>query len=95
MSQIDYWELIIYDTAGAEAARFGGRGDIPATLTSVVRETQNGLKQEGESLLAYSLEVRDVAGNRLQVEKEPLRPPQPEGIEATPEEKPEVWIEDF
>ncbi|MHC4474131.1 MAG: hypothetical protein ACYTEL_00700 [Planctomycetota bacterium] len=60
------------------------------------KKTDKGLKQGGENLPVYSLEVNDVAGNRLRVEKEPLRRPVPEKIEVKPsEEKRKVWVEDF
>ena len=54
------------------------------------------MKQDGENRLVYSLEVNDVAGNRLRVEKEPLRRQAPEKIEARPSKAREkVWVEDF
>jgi hypothetical protein len=54
------------------------------------------LIQEGEGRLLYSLEVRDMAGNRLQVERQPIEQPEPESVERKlPEEKTEIWIEDF
>jgi hypothetical protein len=47
-------------------------------------------------LLTYSLEVRDIAGNRLQIEKEPLKPLAPETPEIGPSEKKEkIWVDDF
>ena len=95
MSEIDYWELVLYDDTGAEAASFGGNGDIPETLTYVASRNQNGPEQE-ESTFSYSLEVRDIAGNRLEMEKQSLKRPETEGIEAEPaEEKRKVWVEDF
>ena len=54
------------------------------------------MKYEGDNLLTYSLEVNDVAGNRLRVEKQALKRAEPEVIQAKPaEEKRKVWIEDF
>lgn len=44
-------------------------------------------------MLAYSLEVRDIAGNRLRIEKQPLKLLKPEVTE--PEKKKDEWIEDF
>jgi hypothetical protein len=38
MSQIAYWELIIYDGTGQEMERFEGRGDIPGTLACAAKK---------------------------------------------------------
>lgn len=37
-SEIAYWELIVYDRTGSEAARFEGKGDIPGTLAAKVKK---------------------------------------------------------
>ncbi|MBN1840863.1 MAG: hypothetical protein JW883_01085 [Deltaproteobacteria bacterium] len=37
-SEIAYWELIVYDRTGSEAARFEGEGDIPGTLAAKVKK---------------------------------------------------------
>jgi hypothetical protein len=47
-------------------------------------------------MLSYSLEASDIAGNRLEVGRQPLKRPEPERIEAEPsEKKKKIWIEDF
>ncbi|MHC4474130.1 MAG: hypothetical protein ACYTEL_00695 [Planctomycetota bacterium] len=38
MSQIAYWELIIYDGTGQEMERFEGEGDIPGTLACAAKK---------------------------------------------------------
>ncbi len=46
-------------------------------------------------MTVYSLEVTDIAGNRLQIAKQPLKSPV---IETPDLEKPvekKIWIEDF
>ena len=44
----------------------------------------------------YSLEVRDMAGNRLQIERQSIERPEPESVETkAPEGKKEIWVEDF
>jgi hypothetical protein len=54
------------------------------------------LRGEGAGHLFYSLEVRDMAGNRLQIERQPLERPEPESVGAKAAEgKKEIWIEDF
>lgn len=47
-------------------------------------------------MFAYSLDIVDMAGNRLLVKKQPLARLEPEPGEAeSPEEKEMIWIEDF
>jgi hypothetical protein len=54
------------------------------------------LREEGAGHLFYSLEVRDMVGNRLQIERQPLERPEPESVGAKAAEgKKEIWIEDF
>ena len=44
-------------------------------------------------MFTYSLEVRDIAGNRLQIERQPLKYPEPKITE--PDKKKDEWVEDF
>lgn len=90
ISKIADWEVIVYDKAGAETGRFEGKENIPATLVCQIKK---GPGSEEEGVLAYSLEVRDIAGNRLRIEKQPLKLLKPEVTE--PEKKKDEWIEDF
>jgi len=94
-SRIGDWDLIIYDRKGNETGKFDGKGDMPTELSCALKRAQEGPNPEKEGFLAYSLEVSDVAGNRLEREKELLKPPEPEVSEGEPSEKKEVWIEDF
>ena len=94
-SRVGNWELIIYDRMGKEAGKFDGQGDMPDELSCALKHSQEGFKPEKEGFLAYSLEVSDIAGNRLRKEKEPLKPPEPEEPKREPSRKKEVWIEDF
>ena len=48
-------------------------------------------KEEG--VLTYSLEVRDIAENRLLIERQPLKCSEPKITE--PEKKKDDWVEDF
>jgi len=93
-SGIGGWELIIYDRKGDQAGKFDGKGDMPRMLTCV-KSAQGGPSPEKEGFLAYSLEISDIAGNRLERKKEPLKPPEPEKAEEELPEKKEVWVEDF
>ncbi len=95
VSRIVSWELIIYDRNGDEAGRFEGKGDIPTSLSCALKDAQEGPNLEKVGFLAYSLEVGDIAGNRLEIEKELLKPPERVVPEREPSEKKEVWIEDF
>lgn len=96
ISKIGGWELIIYDRKGNEAGKFEGKGDMPTTLSCTLKQAQEGPGPEEEGFWAYSLEVNDIAGNKLQREKEPLRPPELGEPEEEPSDKKEkVWIEDF
>ena len=95
VSRIGSWELIIYDRRGNESGKFEGTGDIPTGLTCVLKDAQEGPNLEKEGSFAYSLEVSDIAGNRLEIEEEPLKPPERVVLEREPSEKKEVWVEDF
>ena len=96
ISEIADWEVIVYDRTGAEAGRFEGKGNIPATIVCLIeKKSKEGLSPEEENMLTYSLEVRDIAGNRLQIEKQPLKPLELEVTEIEPEKKKHEWVEDF
>lgn len=96
ISEIADWEVIVYDRTGSEEGRFEGKGNIPATMVCPVKKKpKKGLNLEGEGQLAYSLEVRDIAGNRLQIVQQPLKRPEPEATEVEPEKKRDEWVEDF
>ena len=96
VNKIEGWELIIFDKNGNKAGKFEGKGDIPATLNCTLKQTQEGPSPEKEGFLTYSLEISDIAGNRLEREKEPLKPPRPEEPEREPSEKKEkLWVDDF
>jgi len=106
MSKIADWKIIVYDRTGAEAGKFEGMENIPATIVCPVKNkskkdlsaeenlsTEEGISQEEEDVFTYSLEVRDIAGNRLQIERQPLKYPEPKITE--PEKKKDEWVEDF
>lgn len=102
ISEIADWEVIVYDRTGAEAGRFEGKGDIPATMVCIIKKKskkdlrpEKDLGPEKEGVLAYSLEVRDIAGNRLLIERQPLKLLKPEVTEVEPEKKRDEWVEDF
>ncbi len=95
-SQIAGWELVVYNSAGEEVATFKGQKDIPPTLTyAVAKEGQKMVAEAQGGSLVYSLEVSDIAGNRLQVEKQALKRYEPERTEAEPVKEKKKWIEDF
>jgi len=90
ISKIADWKIIVYDKTGAEAGKFEGNGNIPATIVCPVKNDMS-LREKG--VLTCSVEVRDIAGNRLQIERQPLKCPEPEVT--VPEEKKDEWVEDF
>ncbi|MCD4788047.1 MAG: Ig-like domain repeat protein [Desulfobacterales bacterium] len=94
ISKIADWKVVVYDRTGAEAGKFEGEENIPATIVCPVKEKSNeDLSPEEEGVLTYSLEVRDIAGNRLQIERQPLKYPESKVTE--PEKKKDEWVEDF
>ncbi|MBW2569543.1 MAG: gliding motility-associated C-terminal domain-containing protein [Deltaproteobacteria bacterium] len=96
ISEIVDWEIIVYDRTGAEAGRFDGNGNIPATIVCPIKKkSKKGMSPEQENMFTYSLEVRDIAGNRLQIEKQPLKPLKVEVTEVESEKKKDEWVEDF
>lgn len=90
ISKLADWEFIIYDRTGAEAGNFEGKGNIPATIVCPVKKD---LSPEKEGVLTYSLEVRDMAGNRSRIERQPLKclETRVTGFE----KKKDAWVEDF
>ena len=96
ISKIADWKVIVYDKTGAEAGKFEGMENIPTSIVCPVeKESKKEMNSTEECLFTYSLEARDIAGNRLQVEKQPLKRPEPEIAEIGFEEKRDEWVEDF
>ncbi len=96
ISKIAEWKVIVYDKTGVEAGRFEGTENIPASIVCPLEKaSKKSLNSTEECLFTYSLEARDVAGNRLQVEKQPLKRPEPEITEIGFEKKIDEWVEDF
>jgi len=100
ISKIDDWKVIIYDRTGAEAGMFEGKGNIPATIVCPVKKIskedlspEQDPGQDKKGMLTCSLEVRDIAGNRLEIERQPLKCPESEVTES--EKKKYEWVEDF
>ncbi|RLC24915.1 MAG: hypothetical protein DRH21_04750 [Deltaproteobacteria bacterium] len=100
ISKIADWKVIVYDRTGAEAGKFEGKGNVPATIVCPVKKklkkdlsTEENQSPEEEDALTYSLEVRDIAGNKLRIERQPLKCPEPKATE--PEKKKDEWVEDF
>lgn len=94
ISKITDWKLTIYNGEGYEVGRADGMSDMPETLTFPVKKIEIQ-DQSKNDLTAYSLEVTDVAGNRLQIVRQPLKSPV---IETPDLEQPvgkKIWIEDF
>lgn len=97
MSKIAGWELIIFDSQGDEAGKLEGKGDIPTSIKlgeGLKKKLEDG-RLEGKNLPTYFLYVSDVAGNRLEVTKQPLKPAALEKPEEEPEKREKIWVDDF
>ncbi|MBW2737299.1 MAG: Ig-like domain repeat protein [Deltaproteobacteria bacterium] len=100
ISKIAYWKVVVYDRTGAEAGKFEGKGNVPATIVCPVKKKskkdlspEEDLSSEEENALTYSLEVRDMAGNKLRIERQPLKCLESKVTE--PEKKKDEWVENF
>ena len=100
ISKIAYWKVVVYDRTGAEAGKFEGKGNVPATIVCPVKKKskkdlspEEELSSEEEDALTYSLEVRDMAGNKLRIERQPLKCLESKVTE--PEKKKDEWVENF
>ena len=57
------------------------------------KKTKKNLSPKKEGMLTYSLEVSDIAENRLLIKRQPLKCSEPKVTE--PEKKKDDWVEDF
>lgn len=96
ISKIADWELIVFDDQDNEVEKFGGKGKIPATISLALKKKLETTPPEGKRLLTYFLYVSDIAGNRLEVIKQPLEPiPSEKSKDKEPEKKEKIWVDDF
>jgi TolB-like protein len=97
MNKIAGWELTIFDSQGNEAEKLEGNGDIPTSIKlaeGLKGKLEDG-RLEGKNLPTYFLYVSDVAGNRLEVTKQPLKQVALEKTEGGPEKREKIWVDDF
>lgn len=97
ITQIDDWELVVYDTARNKVCMFQGQKEIPHRLSCSLDSAPAAetAEEAGGAAFYYSLEVNDQAGNRLEKRFEALMSPQLEKSEQPGFEKVDVWVDDF
>jgi hypothetical protein len=93
--KITDWMLIVYSEEDYEIGQADGMSDIPETLTFPVKKKLEIQDQSKKNLPSYSLEVTDIAGNRLQIVKQPLKSPVIETPDLKEPVKKKIWIKDF
>jgi hypothetical protein len=89
ISEIVEWSIAIYDQNDECLGTFGGEQDLPSTLSCAV----NNMNDDQKKVFFYSLTVRDVAGNILNIERQPVKLPEPDDI--AEEKKDSEWVDDF
>ncbi len=94
ISKIKDWKLTIYNGDEYEIGRADGMSDMPETLTFPVKKIEIQ-DQSKNDLTAYSLEVTDIAGNRLQIVRQPIESLVTEMPDLEQPVGKKIWIEDF
>jgi hypothetical protein len=94
ISKIKDWKLTIYNGDEYEIGRADGMSDMPETLTFPVKKIEIQ-DQSKNDLTAYSLEVTDIAGNRLQIVRQPIESLVTEMPDLEQPVEKKIWIEDF
>ncbi|MCJ7615073.1 MAG: hypothetical protein MUO43_00845, partial [Desulfobacterales bacterium] len=89
ISEIVEWSIAIYDQNDECLGTFGGDQDLPSTLSCAV----NNMNDDQKKVFFYSLTVRDVAGNMLNIERQPVKLLEPDDI--AEEKKDSEWVDDF
>ena len=83
------WSIAIYNQKNERSGAFFGKQNLPSILSCAV----NNSIDDKEEKFFYSLTVRDVAGNMLNVERQPVKIYQPDEI--AEEKKEYEWVDDF
>ncbi len=89
ISKIVEWNIAIYNQNDECLSTFNGKQDLPATLNCVLNNSIDDKKEK----FFYSLAVRDVAGNMLNVERQLATLYKPD--ELIEEKKDFEWVDDF
>lgn len=89
ISEIVEWNIAIYNQNDECLSTFNGKQDLPSTLNC---ELNNSIDDKKEKFF-YSLAVRDVAGNMLNVERQLATLYKPD--ELIEEKKDFEWVDDF
>jgi hypothetical protein len=88
LSEILEWSIAIYNQNDECLGTSGGKQELLSTLSCVLNNSIDG-KEEN---FFYSLTVRDIAGNMLNVERQPVKIYEPDEIV---EKKVYEWVDDF
>ncbi|MDL1967394.1 MAG: hypothetical protein LWW97_02310 [Deltaproteobacteria bacterium] len=88
ISEIAEWSIAIYNQNDECLGTFGGKQKLPSTLSCVPTNSIDDKKEK----LFYLLAVRDVAGNMLNVERQPVKLFEANEIA---EKKELEWVDDF
>ncbi|MBC2694392.1 MAG: hypothetical protein HF982_03765 [Desulfobacteraceae bacterium] len=89
ISEIVDWSIVIYNQNDECLGTFGGKQELPSTLSCVLNNSIDNKKEK----FFYSLAVRDVAGNMLYAEMRPVKIFEPDEI--AEEKKNYEWVDDF
>ena len=89
ISEIVEWSIAIYNQNDECFGTFGGKQDLPSTLSCALNNSIDDKKEK----FFYSLTVRDAAGNMLNVERQPVKIYEPDEI--AEEKKDSEWVDDF
>jgi len=89
ISEIVEWSIAIYNQNDECLGTFGGKQELPSTLSCVLNNSIDDKKEK----FFYSLTVRDVAGNMLNVEMQPVKIYEPDEI--AEEKKDSEWVDNF
>ena len=89
ISKIVEWSIAIYNHNDECLSRFSGNQDLPSTLNCALNNSIDDKKEK----FFYSLAVRDVAGNMLNVERQLAKLYEPDEI--VEEKKDLEWVDDF
>lgn len=90
ISEIVEWGITIYNQNDECFGTFGGKQDLPSTLSCTLN---NSIDEKKENFF-YSLTVRDAAGNILNVERQSVKLYIYE-LDEVAEKKDSEWVDDF
>ncbi len=91
ISEIVEWSSVIYNQNDECFGIFGGKQDLPSTLSCTLNSSIDDKKEK----FFYSITVRDAAGNILNVERQPVKLYELYELDGVAEKKDSEWVDDF